>query len=189
MSGGACPPPTAAAFHAEAALRQGRRPDPLRAARGRLLPERLRPRRRDPGALGARFSAAALETRLIPEAVGRPLRCSHRSLLRSFTVQRASPLMCAPMTWASPRAELEFEGHPRRVRRPRPGRSDQGAANRLDHLHGLETGEHVGPAQQANRIGARLHLVWRSLATGPPVASTRSSVSRANETSSELLKK
>jgi hypothetical protein len=34
-----------------------------------------------------------------------------------------------------------------------------------------------------------LHLVWRSLATGPPVARTRSSVSRANETSSELLKK
>lgn len=35
----------------------------------------------------------------------------------------------------------------------------------------------------------RLHLVWLSVATGPPVASTRSSVSRANETSSELLKK
>ncbi len=39
------------------------------------------------------------------------------------------------------------------------------------------------------KIGARLHLAWRSLATGPPAASTRSSVSRANETSSELLKK
>lgn len=44
-----------------------------------------------------------------------------------------------------------------------------------------------GAAGEPNR--PRLHLVWLSVATGPPVASTRSSVSRANETSSELLKK